>query len=223
MRGAGLPAGLLDDLTIAERTLLTRASRWFLEHRPQPLPIAAEVRRYHVVEQLTPLIAQWARPTIAGEIDRTAAAFIARGTGPVLAREVATAPYRLHLLDIADLAEIADRDPGEVGDLAFAVLEHFGIDQLLGAVSTLPRIDRWHLLARLALRDDLHFLVRSLTLAILRLSEPGEDAQMQITDWESARSTTLSRVRATVEGAMAAAEPGLAGLTVAVRALRSVV
>ncbi|WP_298444946.1 NAD-glutamate dehydrogenase domain-containing protein [Gordonia sp. (in: high G+C Gram-positive bacteria)] len=223
LRAAGLDAALLDDMTATERTLLNRSSRWFLEHRPQPLAIAAEVRRYRDIGGLTPFIDEWARPTIAGAIDAMAADFVRRGAEPGLARAVARAPYRLHLLDVADLAEIADRDLDEVGDLAFAVLEHFALDELLDAVNDQERVDRWHLLARLALRDDLHSLVRSLTLAILQLSEPGESAETKIADWESSRSTTLARVRATVDGVKSTPEPGIAGLTVAVRALRSLV
>ncbi|MFZ2509469.1 MAG: NAD-glutamate dehydrogenase domain-containing protein [Gordonia sp. (in: high G+C Gram-positive bacteria)] len=223
LRGAVRDVALLDAMTRTERILLVRASRWFLEHRPQPLPIAAEVRRYAQVRRLTPLIDEWARPTIAEAIDRAAASFVERGADPELARSVAMAPYRLHLLDVADLSEIADRDQDEVGDLAFAVLERFAIDELLDAVGKQDGADRWHLLARLALRDDLHSLVRGLTLAILQLSEPEESAAAKIADWESARSTQLARVRATVSQVMAEETPGLAGLTVAVRALRSVV
>ncbi|GAA3958935.1 NAD-glutamate dehydrogenase domain-containing protein [Gordonia caeni] len=223
LRSSGLDVALLDEMTQRDRTLLSRASRWFLEHRPQPLAIAAEVRRYSVVADLTPKMDLWARPTIAAAIDSAATDFVSRGAGPELARQVARAPFRLHLLDIADLAEVADRDLDEVGDLAFAVLEHFAIDELLEAVGSQLRADRWHLLARLALRDDLHSLVRTLTLAILRLSEPGESAETKIADWESSRSTTLARVRATVDDVKASDDPGIAGLTVAVRALRSVV
>ena len=223
LRRAQLTASLLDDMTQYERTLLSRASRWFLEHRPQPLAAAAEVRRYADVVRLTPMIDAWARPTIARSIDAAAADFVERGADPELARSVARAPYRLHLLDVADVAEIADRGAEEIGDLAFAVLEHFAIDELLDAVAALERIDRWHLLARLALRDDLHSLVRALTLAILQLSEPEDGAEAKIADWESSRSTTLARVRGTVRGVLETPDPGVAGLTVAVRALRSVV
>ncbi len=223
VRGTVQDTALLDAMTRAERTLLIRASRWFLEHRPQPLAIAAEVRRYRLVHELTSLIDQWARPTIAVAIERVAAGFVEQGADPELARSVAVAPYRLHLLDVADLAEIADRDPVEVGDLAFAVLERFAIDELLDAIGLQEPLDRWHLLARLAMRDDLHSLVRGLTLAILQLSEPGESAEDKIADWEATRSTHLARVRATVGQVMAEDGPGLAGLTVAVRALRSVV
>ncbi|GAA4750652.1 NAD-glutamate dehydrogenase [Gordonia alkaliphila] len=223
LRAADLDAAVLDAMTQRARMLLSRASRWFLEHRPQPLAIAAEVRRYRDVAHLTDQIDGWARPTIAADLETVSADFVARGADPDLARAVARVPYRVHLLDIADLAEITDRAVAEVGDLAFAVLEHFAIDELLVAVEQQERRDRWHLLARLALRDDLHTLVRSITSAILALSDPGESAEAKIADWEQARSATLSRVLATVDEVKNATEPGVAGLTVAVRALRSVV
>lgn len=148
---------------------------------------------------------------------------MADGVEPVLARAVARCPYRLHLLDVLDIAEIADRDVDEVGELAFAVLEHFDIDVLLDHVNALQRGDRWQLLARLALRDDLYSLVRALTLAILSLSEPGEDAEAMIADWSSARSSALRRVRGTLEELIVEEQPEIAALTVAVRAVRSLV
>jgi glutamate dehydrogenase len=223
LRDAGLRTDVLDAMTQRERKLTGRAARWFLEHRPQPLAIAAEVRRYAEVQRLTPLIDEWARVTIASEMDSAAAQFAQGGADAELARAVARAPYRLHLLDIIDLADIAERRTEEVGDLAFAVLEHFAIDELLDQASNLARDDRWQLLARLALRDDLHSLIRELTLAVLEASDPAESSEAKIADWESSRGAALTRVRATVDEVRSTADPGVAGIAVAVRALRSVV
>jgi glutamate dehydrogenase len=48
------------------------------------------------------------------------------------------------------------REPFEVARLYYAMSEHLGISVALTAVSGLERGDRWHSLARLALRDDLY-------------------------------------------------------------------
>ncbi|MFT4086247.1 MAG: NAD-glutamate dehydrogenase [Gordonia sp. (in: high G+C Gram-positive bacteria)] len=223
IRAADVPVSVIDKMTVEARELTSRAGRWLLEHRPQPLAIAADSGRYARAAELTDRIEVWARPTIADAVDLLTDQYVGDGADPGLARDVARNRFRLHLLDVLDVAEITDRDPEEVGDLAFAVLEHYDIDELLAHVNALPRVDRWHLLARLALRDDLHSLVRAFTLAILEMSDPEESSELKIAEWESSRSTTLARVHGTLTELKESGDADFAALTVAVRALRSVV
>ena len=114
-------------------------------------------------------------------------------------------------------------DAGEVGDLYFGVMEHFGLEQLLTAVSGLEFGDRWHALARLAVRDDMHGALRALTLRILEVSEPGESTADKIAEWESSRSNRLSRVRSVLREIEETGTADLATLSVAARQLRSVI
>ena len=50
---------------------------------------------------------------------------------------VATGLYQYSLLDVIDIADIVDRDPAEVADTYFALMDHLGTDGLLTAVSRL--------------------------------------------------------------------------------------
>ena len=90
---------------------------------------------------------------------------VSHGVTEDLAGSVASALYSFSLLDIIDMADIVDRDPAEVADTYFALMGNLGIDGLLTAVSELPRNDRWHALARLAIRDDIYGFVE---VAVLR-------------------------------------------------------
>jgi glutamate dehydrogenase len=139
------------------------------------------------------------------------------------AQAVAVSLHRFCLLDIIDAAEISDRDPAEVGELYFALLDHLGVEQLLNAVSDLDRKDRWHSLARLALRDDLHGALRALCLVILDSGEPEESADEKIADWELGNASRLSRVRGTLSEIAGSGELDLATLSVAARQLRSII
>ena len=121
------------------------------------------------------------------------------------------------------IRDSADRDPVEVGELYFAIMEHFGLEELLTAVSTLEYGDRWHALARLALRDDMHGALRALTLTILQSSEPDESAAEKISEWESSHSSRLSRVRTMLADIEQGPELDLATLSVAARQLRSLI
>ncbi|GAA1480357.1 NAD-glutamate dehydrogenase [Gordonia sinesedis] len=213
-----------EEMTHYVRRLLFRASRWLLGFRPQPLAIAAEITRYsELVEQLTPLIDGWMGPTSATAVDTRAQGYIDAGVPADLAHDVANSLHRFCLLDIIDAAEISDRDPAEVGELYFAVMEHFGLEELLTAVSSLEYGDRWHSLARLALRDDMHGALRALTLRILEVGEPDESAEEKIAEWEASNSSRLARVRSMLTDIEDSGSLDLATLSVAARQLRSMI
>lgn len=214
----------VDEMMLYARRLIFRASRWLLAFRPQPLALAAEITRYRErVGALTTRLDGWFGPTSAADVDNRVEHFRSLGVAPVLAHDVAISLHRFCLLDIIDAAEIADRDPVEVGELYFAVMEHYGLEGLLTAVSKLDYGDRWHALARLALRDDMHGALRALTLAILEDSEPGEETSEKIAEWESAHSSRLARVRSMLKEIESVGDVDLATLSVAARQLRSVI
>ena len=87
-----------------------------------------------------------------------------RGAPPELAAEVLELLNLYPLLDVVDIADITEREGEEVGSLYYALYDHLGIDWMLTAVTQLARGDRWHALARLALRDDLYGSMRALTI-----------------------------------------------------------
>ena len=94
-----------------------------------------------------------------------------------LAYIVASGLYQYSLLDIIDIADIVDREPAEVADTYFALMDYLGTDGLLTSVSGLPRDDRWHSLARLAIRDDIYGSLRSLCFDVLAVGEPEESGE----------------------------------------------
>jgi glutamate dehydrogenase len=222
--GAQAPAAAVDAMVIRWRRLLFRASRWMLATRPQPLAVSAEVTRYaQRVADLMPQVEGWLGDRSRREIDSVAAELTDAGvTGPVVAA-AAGCLHRFCLLDIVDAAEIADRDEREVGELYFAIMEFLGVEQLLSAVSDLDSGDRWQSLARLALRDDLFAVMRSITLTVLELGEPDESAAEKIEEWRMHTATRLTRAQATLEEIDSSGHHDLATLSVAARALRSMI
>ncbi|MGW0037201.1 NAD-glutamate dehydrogenase [Gordonia sp. NPDC003376] len=214
----------VDEMMLYARRLVFRASRWLLAFRPQPLALNAEVTRYaEYVGELTALLDSWFGKGSAHDVDTRVEHYQTQGVPPDLAHDVAISLHRFCLLDIIDTAEISDRDPVEAGELYFAVMEHFGLEELLTAVSELEHGDRWHALARLALRDDMHGALRALTLAILAHSEPDEPASEKIAEWEASNSGRLARVRAMLAEIETSGNLDLATLSVAARQLRSVI
>lgn len=217
-----IPVHISDRMTLDLRRLIDRAGRWLLNYRPQPLAVGAEINRFAAkVAALTPRMREWLRGDDLAIVTKEADEFAAHGAPKDLAFMVSTGLYQYSLLDVIDVADIVDRDVVEVADAYFALMDHLGTDGLLTAVSGLPRDDRWHALARLAIRDDLYSSLRMLTLDVLAVGEPEESGEEKIEEWQQTNSSRLARARRTLGEINADGAHDLATLSVAARQIRN--
>ena len=204
-RALDVPTEVSDAMVLDSRRLLDRASRWFLINRPQPLAVAAETSRFaELVQRLQAALPTLLRGRELAVVEKDAEALRGRGVPDECALQSAALIYGFGLLDVVELTELSEldgepRDPQEVAELYYGISEHLGIDQLLTAVSELDRDDRWHALARLALRDDLYGSLRGITLDALREAGPGTPVESAIAQWERANASRLVRARASLQ------------------------
>ena len=218
----GVSVAVSDRMTLDQRRLIDRAGRWLLNHRPQPLAVGAEINRFAAkVAALTPRMSEWVRGDDAAIVAKEAGEFISHGVAEDLANTIATGLYQYSLLDVIDIADIVDREPAEVADTYFALMDRLGTDSLLTAVSRLARDDRWHSLARLAIRDDIYGSLRALCFDVLAVGEPEETGEEKIAEWETTNSSRVTRARRTLNEIYESHEHDLATLSVAARQLRS--
>lgn len=221
IRAANLPVALSDRLTLDTRRLIDRAGRWLLNYRPQPLAVGAEINRFAAkVQALTPRMSEWLRGDDKAIVEKEAAEFISQGAPEDLAYSVAAGLYRFSLLDIIDIGDISEIDAAEVADTYFALMDRLGTDGLLTAVSELPRRDRWHSLARLAIRDDIYASLRSLCFDVLAVGEPDESGEEKIAEWEHLSASRVERARRTLIEIQESGNRDLATLSVAARQIR---
>ncbi|MGQ4596468.1 NAD-glutamate dehydrogenase domain-containing protein [Nocardia sp. R6R-6] len=224
IRACDAPTSVRDLLELETKRTLDRASRWLLSNRPQPIAVGSEISRYRSdMRELAPKVPNWLRGHHVSTLTDQSAELIARGAPTDLATEVFGLLNLFPLLDIVDIADITDRDGDEVGSLYYALNDHLKIDWLLEAVSHLERGDRWHSLARLALRDDMYGSLRSLTLDVLSGGDPEETADEKIAYWESKNQSRLGRARAALSELFESGTHDLATLSVAARQVRSMV
>ena len=224
IRAVEVPTAVKDELELETKRTLDRASRWLLTNRPQPVAVGAEIHRYSgAVRELAPKVPGWLRGHHLDTQSEASAKIVSRGVPEDLATEVIGLLNLFPLLDVVDIADITDRSGEEVGALYYALNEHLKIDWLLQAVSHLERGDRWHSLARLALRDDMYGSLRSLTLDVLSAGDPEETAEEKIAYWESKNQSRLGRARAALSELFASGTHDLATLSVAARQVRSMV
>src|SRR5271163_4535181 len=222
IRAAALPIAVSDEMTLDTRRLIDRAGRWLLNYRPQPLAVGAEINRFaRKVAALTPRMSEWLRGDDKAIVEKEAAEFVRQGASADLGYMVAAGLYRYSLLDIIDVADIEDREPAEVADTYFALMDRLGTDGLLTAISELPRADRWHSLARLAIRDDIYSSLRSLCFDVLAVGEPDETGEEKIAEWEHTSASRVERARRTLSEIHESGQKDLATLSVAARQIRS--
>jgi glutamate dehydrogenase len=221
IRATDIPVALSDRLTLDTRRLIDRAGRWLLNYRPQPLAVGAEINRFAAkLKALTPRMPEWLRGDDKAIVEQEVAEFVSQGAPHDLAYRVATGLYRFSLLDIIDIADITEIDAADVADTYFALMDRLGTDGLLTAISELPRNDRWHSLARLAIRDDIYASLRSLCFDVLAVGEPHESGEEKINEWEHISASRVERAHRTLTEIYESGEKDLATLSVAARQIR---
>jgi glutamate dehydrogenase len=227
-----VPTRVADDLMLETRRTLDRVSRWFLSNRPQPLPVGAEISRFAgPVADLSPRMMTLLQGREREIVAEHTAELVGKGVPDALAERVAAQLNSYALLDVIEVAELAEREVGlgvershvETAELYYALSDHLDVDSMLSAVSALERGNRWHALARLALRDDLYSSMRAITLDVLRHSDPGDSAAEKIEKWEESNASRLGRARASLREIARVGRPDLATLSVAARQIRAMV
>jgi glutamate dehydrogenase len=168
-------------------------------------------------------MSEWLRGADKAIVEKEAGEFSVQGVPADVAYMVANGLYQYSLLDVIDMADIVDRDPAEVADTYFALMDHLGADGLLTAVSRLARDDRWHSLARLAIRDDIYGSLRALCFDVLAVGEPDESGEEKIAEWEMTNSSRVARARRTLTEIYEDEVQDLATLSVAARQIRSMI
>jgi glutamate dehydrogenase len=226
-----VPTVTQDAMVLEIRRLLDRASRWLLSNRPQPLAVGAEIYRFRdMVQDLVPRMPDLLRGRQREAAMQSAEKLIAERVPEALATKVSTLLDAYGLLDVTEVAELAELDapftergPMETAELYYALSDHVNVDLIQDSVNGLERGNRWHALARLSLRDDLYSSLRAITLDVLRQSDTGMSADEKIANWESANASRLGRARAALEELQGFGTLDLATLSVAARQIRSMV
>jgi len=217
-----IPAAVQNRLTLLSRRLLDRAARWFLIRRPQPLDVAAEIARYRPsVAELTPRMPRLLLGVEHDNVRADAAGLLKEGAPADLANRVSFLLYTFSMLDIVDVAGSSRRAPFEVASLYYALSEHIGLDRVLSSVTALDRGDRWHALARQAIRDGLYSSVRAITADVLSTTASDQDTAAKIAQWEDENRFRLERARVTLGQIASSGAGDLAALSVAAREIRS--
>jgi glutamate dehydrogenase len=219
-----VPTAVQTDLYLTFRRLLDRATRWFVQHRPDGFDIGRQVEDFR-----GPIMSLWADLgdlLQGGDLRRFEGRMLELQEARVpadLARHGAGVLDAFSLLDVVECARLRGWDMRELTALYFALSARLRLEQILTKTTALPQSDRWGSMARATMRDDLYAVTIELTSTIAQQTAPIEAAS-RIDAWLDQGGPLAQR---TLEEALAAAHAedgsGLATLSVAVRRLRSLV
>ena len=218
-----VPVRAQSGLYLESRRLLDRATRWLLQSRRSLLDVEAEIEHFAEVKGLISEIPQMLRGAEQERLLRRAAEYSDQGVPDDLALITSAHLDAFSLLDIVELANSTGEQADDVGFVYFALSDRFEVDKMLNRITDLPRDERWHALARMALRYDLYGALAGLTSNVLTLTPEGGSPEERITDWENANAEGLGRARTTLHEIASSDHFDLATLSVALRVVRTLV
>ena len=210
-----VPDRVQSEMLIEEGWLTARATTWFLRYKRLAEPMEQTFKRF------TPAV-EALRERLADEASAStkAAAWINAGVPAPLAQRVASAEALYAALDVAELADAAQRSVVDVGAVHMGVAARLGLTRLHQQIDSLPSDTYWQSLAKGALADDVAGLQRSITHAVLSAGEG--DAARMLGAWEARSALPLERAQHLLAELGDAKSVDLAMLSVALRELRNV-
>jgi glutamate dehydrogenase len=218
-----VPVRAQSGLYLESRRLLDRSIRWLLQSRRSMLDVEGEIAHFSEVKDLITEIPQMLRGDEQERLQLRAGEYAAQGVPEDLAIITAAHLDAFSLLDIVELANATGEEADDIGFVYFALSERFEVDKILNRITELPRDERWHALARMALRYDLYGALAGLTSNVLTLTKQGGSPEERITDWENANAEGLARARTTLMEISSSESFDLATISVALRVIRTLV
>jgi glutamate dehydrogenase len=206
------------------RKLAERGARWLLGNRRSPLDLASTVSFFAkgmngLIPHLPKLLVGPDRAAFEERRD----GFIARGVPEELAERAAGMVPAYSTLDLVEIAAQTGRPVEEVAEVYFDLADRLQLSRLRERVIALPRNSRWNSMARAALRDDLYAAHASLTRDVLVASSPGLSPEERLARWADANSAAVARARQTLSEIWESDTFDLATISVALRAIRTLV
>ena len=206
------------------RKLTERAVRWLLANRRPPFGIQPTVDFFAdgmaaVAASVPKLLA--GRDVTGFEERRSV--LTAKGVPADLADRVSAMVPGYSAFDIVQVARSAKRPVEEAAEVYFDLSDRLQIGRLRDRITALPRDDRWSTMARGALRDDLYAAHAALAKDVLMVTGSGSTPEQRLLAWARRNESAVIRAGQTLTEIWESDVFTVAMLSVAVRAIRTLV
>ncbi|MDF5751114.1 NAD-glutamate dehydrogenase [Spongiactinospora sp. TRM90649] len=211
-------------MLLEARKLTERGTRWLLANRRPPLDLASTVSFFAKgMNGLIPHLPKLLTGPDLAAFEERRDGFVARGVPYELAERVAAMVPAYSTFDLVEVGSLTGRPVGEVAEVYFDLADRLQLARLRERVIALSRDNRWNTVARAALRDDLYAAHAALTRDVLTHSKPGLSPEERLAHWSEANSAAVARARQTLSEIWESDTFDLATLSVALRAIRTLV
>lgn len=205
------------------RRLVERATRWLLRHRRPPLNIADTISHFsegagELAERIPELMLDSDREALESATEELTEA----GVPEELAQRIATLNSMFSALDIVDVASSTDQSLEDAAAVYFILGDRLRIHWLRDHIEDLPRDNRWRMLSRAALRDDLYDQEATLTADVLHEVPDGDlSADERVDTWIESNQEPVDRVLQVLRDINSSGTFDLSTLSVALRETRN--
>ncbi len=204
--------------------LVERMTRWLVRRRRPPLDISATVAYFApgvaaLMQELPDLLMETERQAL----EQASSVLVEKGVPTVLALWVTGLGMLFSALDIVESAHASNLPVETVAETYFALGVRLHLHWLRDQVLALPLGNRWHSLARAALRDDLYALHSLLATEVLQIGSPEQNASDRIEAWMSQNAPLLERWLQVLNDIKYGATYNLTTLSVAVHGLQNLI
>jgi glutamate dehydrogenase len=196
-------------------SLVETTTRWYLGSQGEIQHEVAAGREGF--ERLAAIIGELGTDDLRRRREQVVERLLGQGVPAKLAREHAIGPELVYAPDMVVVAGATGRPIEEVARAFFTVGERLRLDWMQTELERVPATSRMQRWALQAVREDAHQVRRELAGAVL--AEADGDLDRFLED----RADRVSRLNAFLRSLAREGDPDLAGLTLAVRQLRSIV
>lgn len=175
--------------------LLRRVTRWFLRTQRLHLNIGKAIKTYQggVVEFKNALPAIFTEGNRL-QFDARYNQYLELGISSHLAKELTLTGPLFSAMDIIEVSQQLGSNVTKVAEVYFSIEEYLDLTWIRSQVIAHPTENNWESLSREALRDDLDWQQRQLTVGIIRLGE-GNDYMRRFRAWSEQHVSLIERWR----------------------------
>ncbi len=201
--------------------LMRRSTRWFLRHRRQSFDVDAIVAAFKpTILKLQESVADAA---VGSELAHYEEMYRQLASDKVipehLARTLASTRVMQVSLEIADATQKHELNIERFMKIYFAVGEHLNLSWMRGQVISHSVGSYWEGLSREALRDDMDWQQRQLSIGIYQFSEQFDDVDEQLAAWSDKYQLLINRWQEILSDIRAAESVNFTMFFVAIREL----
>jgi glutamate dehydrogenase len=219
-----IDASIQLDMLIEARRLAERGTRALVRGNPTRIDIDGAVRRFEpgvrlLEEQLEDLL----QGTDRDRFRQRAQELQDAGVPPQLARRVAAMPSQPAAFDVVTVAADGRHDLTAAAQAYFRIGSRLELNWLRDRIVELPRANRWEVLARTALREELLGAQRELTREVLEATVGAADTDQAIDRWSATHEAGVERLLQTLAEIRASGTYDTTTLAVALREVRGLI